>query len=84
MIEVVLGVGMFAAIVLALVGIILVAKIEARTFGDITIEINGEPDEGPQGGPAGGKLLNTRRPENLPILGLWRRWNLRPVPCRCQ
>ena len=51
------GVGMFTAIILALVGIILFAKSKLVASGDITIEINDDPDKTITV-PAGGKLLN--------------------------
>lgn len=53
----VIGVGvlMFTLIVLALVGIILMAKSKLVASGDVTINVNGEKDLVV---PAGGKLLN--------------------------
>ena len=53
--EIVLGVGMFPGIVLALVAIILIAKSKLVPSGDVTININGEKD---MTTAAGGKLLN--------------------------
>lgn len=50
------GVGMFTAIVLSLVAIILFARSRLVSSGDVTIEINGERDVTV---PAGGKLLQT-------------------------
>jgi len=55
--EVFLGVGMFTAIVLALVGFILLAKSKLVASGDITIEINNDPSK-TLTVPAGSKLLN--------------------------
>ncbi|GAB3272154.1 NADH:ubiquinone reductase (Na(+)-transporting) subunit F [Parahaliea aestuarii] len=51
-----LGVGMFTAIVLALVFIILFARSRLVSSGDVSIEINGEKTITV---PAGGKLLQT-------------------------
>ena len=53
---IVFGVGMFTAIVLALVAIILVARNALVSAGDVNIEINGEKTITV---PAGGKLLQT-------------------------
>jgi Na+-transporting NADH:ubiquinone oxidoreductase subunit F len=53
--EIALGVGMFTAIVLVLVLVILVARSKLVASGDVTININGEKDIVV---PAGGKLLN--------------------------
>lgn len=50
------GVGMFTAIVLSLVAIILFARSRLVSSGDVTIGINGERDVTV---PAGGKLLQT-------------------------
>lgn len=55
-IEIILGVGMFTAIVLTLVAVILTARAKLVTSGDVTIEINGERTITV---PAGDKLLNT-------------------------
>ena len=54
--EIVLGVGMFTAIVLALVLVILFAKSKLVADGDVTISINGDPEKSVIV-PAGGKLL---------------------------
>jgi Na+-transporting NADH:ubiquinone oxidoreductase subunit F len=53
---IVLGVGMFTAIVLALVFVILSARAKLVNSGDVNIEINGEKTLTV---PAGGKLLQT-------------------------
>ncbi|MEC8427533.1 MAG: 2Fe-2S iron-sulfur cluster-binding protein, partial [Pseudomonadota bacterium] len=53
---IVLGVGMFTAIVLALVFVILSARAKLVNSGDVSIEINGEKTLTV---PAGGKLLQT-------------------------
>jgi Na+-transporting NADH:ubiquinone oxidoreductase subunit F len=54
--EIALGVGMFTAIVLALVLVILFAKSKLVADGDVTISINGDPEKSITI-PAGGKLL---------------------------
>lgn len=55
--EIILGVVMFTALVLAMVAIILVARSKLVSAGDVTIEINGDPSKTIVV-PAGGKLLN--------------------------
>ena len=55
---VILGVGMFTATVLSLVGVILFARSQLVSSGDVTILINDDPDKSVQV-PAGGKLLGT-------------------------
>ncbi|ABE54275.1 NADH:ubiquinone oxidoreductase, Na(+)-translocating, F subunit [Shewanella denitrificans OS217] len=57
MLEVYLGVGMFTAIVLVLVLVILFAKSKLVASGDIIIGINGDADKAITTG-AGGKLLS--------------------------
>ncbi len=52
---VLIGVTMFTAVVLVLVGVILFAKSRLVSSGDVTINVNGEKDIVV---PAGGKLLN--------------------------
>lgn len=54
--EIILGVGMFTAIVIALVLVILFAKSKLVAAGDVTISINGDADKAVTT-PAGGKLL---------------------------
>ncbi|UJJ33451.1 NADH:ubiquinone reductase (Na(+)-transporting) subunit F [Halopseudomonas maritima] len=54
--EIYLGVGMFTAIVLSLVTIILIARSKLVSSGDVSIEINGERTVTVA---AGSKLLNT-------------------------
>lgn len=54
MLEVLLGVGMFTLVVLALVGVILAAKSQLVASGDVAIEIN---EQKTIHVPAGGKLL---------------------------
>ena len=55
-IEIILGVVMFTAIVVALVVIILSARAKLVASGNVTIKVNGEKDIVT---PAGGKLLQT-------------------------
>ena len=55
-IEIYLGVGMFIAIVLALVFIIMFAKSKLVPEGDVVITINGDPEKAIKTSP-GGKLL---------------------------
>ena len=54
--EIILGVSMFTAIVLALVLVILFAKSKLVSTGDVTISINGDPEKAVKTA-AGGKLL---------------------------
>lgn len=54
--EIILGVSMFTAIVIALVLVILFAKSKLVSSGDVTISINGDPDKAVTTA-AGGKLL---------------------------
>ncbi|MEH6569789.1 MAG: NADH:ubiquinone reductase (Na(+)-transporting) subunit F [Halioglobus sp.] len=61
-ITIVFGVGMFTAIVLALVAIILLARSRLVSTGDISILVNGEKTITV---PAGGKLLQTLSDANL-------------------
>ena len=56
--EIILGVVMFTVVVLALVAIILAARAKLVSSGNVTIEINGDPEKTITV-PAGGKLLNT-------------------------
>jgi len=56
--EIVLGVVMFTAVVLALVAVILAARSKLVSTGNVRIEINGDPEKSITV-PAGGKLLNT-------------------------
>lgn len=60
--EIFLAIGMFTAIVLALVVIILMARAKLVSSGDVTIEINGERTITV---PAGGKLLQTLAGNNI-------------------
>ena len=57
MIEIVSGVGMFIAIVLALVALILAARSKLVASGNVKIRLNGD-DSKALSVPAGGKLLN--------------------------
>ena len=54
--EIILGIGMFTAIVLALAAFIIAARSRLVSSGDVTIDINGEKKITV---PAGGKLLQT-------------------------
>lgn len=54
--EIFLAIGMFTAIVLSLVVLILIARSKLVSSGDVTVEINGERTVTVE---AGGKLLNT-------------------------
>ena len=56
--EIILGVVMFTVVVLALVAIILAARAKLVSSGNVTIEINGDPEKTITV-PAGGKLLQT-------------------------
>ena len=61
-ITIVYGAGMFTAIILALVLVILAARSRLVSAGNISIEINGERTIEV---PAGGKLLQTLADANL-------------------
>lgn len=61
-IEIVLGVGMFTAIVLSLVFVILFARSRLVSSGNVTIRVNGEKDIVV---PAGDKLLQTLSANDL-------------------
>jgi len=52
------GVVMFTGVVMALVAVIIMARSKLVSSGDVTIEINGDPDKAITVS-AGGKLLNT-------------------------
>lgn len=52
------GVGMFTAVVMSLVAIILFARSRLVNSGDVKIEVNGDPEKTITA-PAGGKLLTT-------------------------
>ena len=54
--DIMLGVGMFTVIVLALVAVILSARAKLVNSGEVSIEINGEKTISV---PAGGKLMQT-------------------------
>ncbi len=62
--EIILGVVMFTAIVLALVVIILSARSKLVNSGNVDILINDDPDKTIQA-PAGGKLLQTLAAKNI-------------------
>ena len=56
--EIVLGVSMFTGVIMLLVFVILYARKMLVSTGEVTIEINGDPEK-TLVAPAGGKLLNT-------------------------
>ncbi len=56
--EIVLGVVMFTGMIMAMVFVILVARKQMVSSGEVTIEINGDPEKSIHA-PAGGKLLST-------------------------
>lgn len=58
MFEILFSVGMFTAIVLALVVVILIARSRLVTSGNVHIEINDDPESSIEA-PAGSKLLGT-------------------------
>ena len=60
--EIILGVSMFTAVILALVVIILIAKSKLVSSGNIELNINGEKIVSV---PAGGKLLNVLADQKL-------------------
>ncbi|MCG8610494.1 MAG: NADH:ubiquinone reductase (Na(+)-transporting) subunit F [Pseudomonadales bacterium] len=62
--EIVLGVVMFTVIVLSLVAIILAARARLVSSGDVTIEVNDDPDHTIKT-PAGSKLLQTLAEEGV-------------------
>ena len=57
-VEIILGVVMFTAIVLALVAVILAARSRLVATGNVHIDINDDAEKGIDA-PAGGKLLGT-------------------------
>ena len=57
MTEIVLGVAMFTAIILALVFVLMAARSKLVATGDVTITVNEDPDKALRV-PAGGTLLN--------------------------
>lgn len=57
-VEIILGVSMFTGVVMSLVFVILFARKLLVSTGDVTIEINGDPEKSITTA-AGGKLLNT-------------------------
>tara|TARA_R110001592_G_scaffold273446_3_gene540371 strand:- start:1799 stop:3025 length:1227 start_codon:yes stop_codon:yes gene_type:complete len=62
--EIILGVVMFTVIVLSLVAVILSARAQLVSTGDVTIVVNEDTDK-PISTPAGGKLLQTLASEGL-------------------
>ncbi len=61
-VEIIFGVMMFTAVVLTLVAVILVARSQLVSSGNVNIEVNGEKTISV---PAGGKLLQTLAAENI-------------------
>jgi Na+-transporting NADH:ubiquinone oxidoreductase subunit F len=57
MTEIVLGVAMFTAVILALIALLMAARSRLVATGDVTITINEDPDKALRV-PAGGTLLN--------------------------
>ena len=62
--EIILGVVMFTVIVLSLVAVILAARAKLVSSGDITIEVNNDPEHTIVT-PAGGKLMQTLAAEGV-------------------
>ncbi len=62
--EIILGVMMFTVIVLSLVAVILAARARLVSSGDVTIEVNDDPEHTIKT-PAGGKLLQTLAGEGV-------------------
>ena len=65
--EIVLGVSMFTGVIMALVFVILYARKMLVSTGEVTIEINGDPEKTIVT-QAGGKLLNTLADSHLPVV----------------
>ena len=63
-IEIIIGVVMFTVIILALVAVILAARARLVSTGDVTIEVNGDPNHTIKA-PAGSKLLQTLAAEGV-------------------
>ncbi|EEG84310.1 2Fe-2S iron-sulfur cluster binding domain protein [Proteus penneri ATCC 35198] len=61
---IILGVVMFTLIVLVLTALILFAKSKLVNTGDISVEVNGDPDKS-FNAPAGDKLLNVLSNEGI-------------------
>lgn len=68
-IEIILGVGMFTAVILALVAFILAARSKLVSSGNVNIEINGENYHRSRGRQAVADPIGRRA---LFALGLWR------------
>ena len=66
--EIALAIGMFTAIVLALVVVILAARAKLVSSGDVNIVINGERTLTV---PAGGELLQTRAANHVCLSSAW-------------
>ena len=77
--EIVLGVGMFTTIIMALVAVILLARKQLVSTGAVSIVINDDPDRS-LSASSGGKLLNTLADAGIIfILSVWRWGYLRAV-----
>ena len=63
-VTIVAGVVVFTIVVMMLVGVILLARSRLVSAGDVTIEINGDPEHAITV-PAGGKLLTTLSEKGL-------------------
>ena len=61
---IVAGVAMFTVVVMALVALIIFARGRLVSAGEVTIEVNGDPERAIHA-PAGGKLLNTLADEGV-------------------
>ena len=64
MIEIVLGIVAFTLIVNMMIFVILFARTRLVSTGDVTVEINGDPEKTITV-PAGGKLLQTLAEQDL-------------------
>ena len=69
-IDLILGVVAFSGIVLALVGVIIGARSQLVSTGDVSIEINGDSDN-PLVVPAGSKLLQTLADNKIFLSSFW-------------
>ena len=63
-IEIILGIVSFTIIVNLMIFVILLARSRLVSTGDVTVEINGDPEK-TISVPAGGKLLQTLAEQNL-------------------
>ena len=79
-VEIILGVVMFTAIVLALVAVILVARSRLVATGDVHIDINDDAEKSIDA-PAGGKLLGTLANQGIFLSSLGRVYPPSAVRC---